>query len=160
MTGNFWRIVTVLGVGLFIMTVPRRRWQTPPAGEEFEPYFELASNRYGLPPGLLSRVAYQESRYDVRARSGAGAEGIMQIVPRWHPGVEPGDEDPIDDIFYAAKVLRQWRDRFGSWELALAAYNGGPTRLAEVLESGDDWFSLMPEETQNYVRAIGADALA
>lgn len=159
MGGSFWKIVTVLGVGFFVMAYSRRSWSTPPAGQEFEPYFELASNRYGLPAGLLSRVAYHESRYDVRARSSAGAEGMMQIIPRWHPDVVPGDADPVDDIFYAAKLLRDWRERFGSWELALAAYNGGPTRLARALESGDDWFSLMPSETQRYVTAIAADAL-
>lgn len=129
--------------------VPPPRWPTPAAGATWEPEFAAADLRYGLPRGLTSRVAWQESRYDPDAVSPAGAVGIMQIVPRWHPGVDPWD--PVASIDYGARYLREMFDRFGAWRLALAAYNAGP---AAVTRYG----SVPPyPETQRYVTAIAGD---
>lgn len=128
-------------------TVPK--WRTPPAGQRFETFFEQATQQYNLPPGLLSRVAYQESRYRPDARSPAGAVGLMQIVPRWHPEARP--EDPIHSIFYAAGYLRDLYNRFGTWPLALAAYNWGPTNITRK------GLQRAPRETRNYVVEIMRD---
>ena len=74
----------------------------------------------------------------------------MQIVPRWHPNVDP--LDPTDAIWYAARYLRNLYDRMGhSWKMALAAYNWGPGNVSRNEIS--DW----PTETKNYVRQISAD---
>lgn len=95
--------------------------------EIYKPIFDAASARYGLPAGLLLRVGEVESSLNPLARSSAGAVGIMQIVPRWHPSLgQAGALDPEKAIWYAAKILRAWRDEFGTWSLALAAYNAGP----------------------------------
>jgi soluble lytic murein transglycosylase-like protein len=110
-------------------------WSPSKRAEIFRPLFDEASRRYALPPNLLMRQADVESGYDPNARSGKGALGIMQIIPRWHPELDPGDAaadaraalDPARAIPYAAKLLRSYRDRYGSWTLALAAYNAGPT---------------------------------
>lgn len=125
-------------------------WQTPPAGLPWEDLFVSSSERFELPAGLLSRVADQESDYNPEAYNpSSGAAGMMQIVPRWHPGVDPFD--PGEAIPYAAKYLRELRDRFGSWSLALAAYNAGPSRV-------EDYGGVPPfPETLAYVREIMAD---
>lgn len=125
-------------------------WITPSAGQQFEPLFVSASERHGLPDGLLSRVAYQESMYDPQAfNATSGASGIMQIVPRFHPGVDAWN--PTEAIPYAASYLRQMFDRFGNWALALAAYNAGPTNV-------ERYGGIPPfRETINYVNAILRD---
>lgn len=126
-------------------------WSTPLAGRPWDAVFTAASIAHGLPAGLLSRVAWQESHYDPQAyNASSGAAGMMQFIPRWHPGVDPWE--PLDAIPYAAQYLRGLRDRFGSWALALAAYNAGPLRVEEY--GGIPPFP----ETQRYVAEILADA--
>ena len=127
------------------------------SGEKYRPLFDAAETKYGIPHGLLFRQAYQESRFrdDIitgKVRSSAGAVGIMQIIPRWHPEIgEVGALDPTKAVPYAAKYLSQLKKQFGSWELALAAYNWGPGNVSKY--SADRW----PLETRNYVSQITAD---
>lgn len=122
--------------------------------------FASAGAQYGLPRGLLEAVAYRESRFrpDIingTTRSSAGAVGIMQIIPRWHPEVgEAGALDPHRAIPYAAKYLRQLRDQFGTWTLALAAYNWGPGNLSKARDDRSKW----PQETRTYVDEITRNA--
>lgn len=123
--------------------------------ERFMSAFASARARYGLPARLLERVAYQESRFREDIISGqtvssAGAVGLMQIVPKWHPDVNP--RDPIASIDYAGRYLRQLFTQFGSWRLALAAYNWGPGNLSKSRDPAN-W----PRETRDYVSQIAAD---
>lgn len=138
---------------------PPRRWATPRKGRIYEPLFEAASAKYQLPLGLLSRLAQRESAYDPKAVSPAGAIGLMQIMPKFHPDLDPGELaldraaafDPKRAIPYAAKYLRQLYDRFGKWTLAVAAYNAGPTAVKKY--AGVPPF----QETRAYVAAILPD---
>lgn len=122
--------------------------------------FASASAQHGLPFAMLEAVAYRESRFrqDIitgALRSSAGAVGVMQIIPRWHPDLgEAGALDPKRAIPYAAKYLRQLRDQFGAWDLALAAYNWGPGNLRKWQTNGGNW----PTETQIYVAEITRNA--
>jgi len=118
------------------------------------PTLRAAEDANGIPRDLLTRLAYQESHFrpDIisgETVSGEGAVGIMQIVPRFHPGVDP--RDPVASIKYAAKILRGWRNQFGSWSLALAAYNAGPGNVAKY--KGIPPF----KETRTYVADIIGD---
>lgn len=132
-------------------------WKIPRAGEPYRAHFEAAERRYGVPALLLARQAYQESRFradiiDGRTRSSAGAVGIMQVIPRYHPELgEAGALDPARAIDYAARFMRRLFDRFGSWSLALAAYNAGPSNVEKY--RGVPPFA----ETQAYVRDITSD---
>lgn len=130
--------------------------------------FASAAASSGVPLDLLRRVAWQESRFDPNAKSGAGAYGIMQIVPRWHPDVDgvPGASyanaseitaalNPHQAIPHGARYLADLYRRFGSWRLALAGYNWGPTALANALAAGGAL--ALPAETRNYLVKI-ADA--
>lgn len=150
-----WLIIGALAI-VALATATARKWFTPVEGAAYDPYFDAAEKRSNLPPGLLSRIAYQESAYNPYARSGAGAIGLMQIVPRWHPNVDA--TDPIDSIYYAGQFMRENYDMFKTWGKALAAYNWGPGNLNKALIAhGDDWLDAAPRETQNYVRDITAD---
>lgn len=118
--------------------------------QEWREHFRIAEDLYGLPRGFLEAVARQESNFNPRAESHAGAQGLMQIVPRWHPDVDPWD--PEESIYYAGKIFRDYLDEFGSTEAALAAYNAGETVTRRYLnEEG----RLPPfPETQEYIERI------
>jgi len=122
--------------------------------------FAAAAEKYNLPAGLLEAVAYRESRFrpeiiDGRVRSSVGAVGIMQIMPRWHPELgEAGALDPKRAIPYAANYLNTLRKQFGTWPLALAAYNWGPGNLSKWQRDGGTW----PAETRTYVDEITRNA--
>jgi len=134
-------------------------WVTPTRGRPFEQMFLAATARYRLPAGLLSRLAARESNYNPTAKSSVGALGLMQIMPKFHPDLDPGelalDEKaaltPAIAIPYAAGYLRQLFDRFGKWTMAVAAYNAGPTAVAKY--GGVPPF----KETRDYVAAILPD---
>lgn len=126
-----------------------------PRGSEYENTFDAVSQQYGIPPGLLARVGWQESRFradiiDGTTVSGAGAIGIMQFVPRWHPDLNP--YDPIASINYAGRYLSGLHDKFGTWDLALAAYNWGEGNISKHSDP-----STWPKETRDYVAQISAD---
>jgi hypothetical protein len=126
-----------------------------------EPHMKLVGEmeeKYNIPKNVLARMLNQESRFNPNAvgpqTKFGRAQGIAQIMMQFHPGA--GDPlNPNEAIPYAAKYLREMYDRFGSWSLALAAYNAGPENV--VKHGGIPPFA----ETQNYVKAIyGVEELA
>lgn len=151
--------------------LPPTNWRAPLSTEQranlakYQPYFQSAAARYGIPLELLLRQGFQESRFRTDiitgvVRSKAGAIGIMQIIPRWHPELDAGDAaaderaalDPPRAIEYAAKFMRSLYRQFGRWDVALAAYNAGPGNVAKY--GGVPPFP----ETIAYVRDITRDA--
>jgi len=161
-TTRQWIYLISAAAGLLLVLTPRKAWALPPAGEQYRDWLDQATAAFNLPPLLLHRVAYQESHFrpeivSGKLRSSAGAVGIMQLVPRWHPSVDA--TNPKDSIFYAASYLYHLRQRFGSWAPALAAYNLGPTavdKLDGVKGNQYHWWDLLaaPKETRDYVREI------
>lgn len=135
--------------GAVVITPPQAAYEPPPQAAIWLAHFSAAEQQHGLPHNLLVRVAQQESNFNPAVVSSAGAVGLMQIIPRWHPEVDA--YDPVASIYYAAGYLRKNYDRFGSWVLALAAYNWGPTVLAR------DGLENAPRETVNYIAQIVAD---
>src|SRR5690242_1750022 len=102
-----------------------------------------------LPIEFFTRVIWQESRFNVRARSSAGAQGIAQFMPKTASSRGLLDPfDPFKSLPESASYLRELKSRFGNLGLAAAAYNAGPSRLAQWL-SGK---SHLPAETIAYVR--------
>lgn len=129
-------------------------WKGSANAQKWLPLLNAAEVKYGIPTDLLARMAYQESRFrdDIvygNTVSPAGAIGIMQIVPKYHPDVNP--YDPAASIDYAGKYLSQLYKQFGSWDMAVAAYNAGPGNVQKY--GGIPPFT----ETQNYVAQIFAD---
>lgn len=117
------------------------------AGTPFAQEFEAAGARHGVPPKLLAAVGWVESRYQVDAVSEAGAIGLMQIMPMTAQelGVDP--TDPVAAIDGAARLLADHHERFGSWDLALAAYHSG---AGAVSRAGNT----PPPRAAEYVRRI------
>jgi hypothetical protein len=99
----------------------------------------------GIDPGVFTAQISQESGFNPTARSGAGAVGIAQIVPRWHPGVDA--TDPVASLQWAARDIAQGVKKYGSYERALSAYNSGrPDKYLDPKFAGG--------QTYNYVRSI------
>jgi len=119
------------------------------AGTPYASLFESAAAKYGVSADLLSAVAKQESGYDPSVTSNAGAQGLMQLMPATARGLGVSDAfDPSQAVDGAARLLSSLLDRFGSTELALAAYNAGPGAVLR-------YDGIPPyAETQNYVRSV------
>jgi soluble lytic murein transglycosylase-like protein len=95
--------------------------------------FRKASRETGLPLSLLAAVAWEESRMNPRALSGAGARGLLQVMPGTARAVATGPDNSNANILAGARYLDQLFNRFdGNVELALAAYNAGPTAVEKI----------------------------
>src|SRR5262249_7521598 len=99
-----------------------------PAGTPYGAEITDSAQRNGLDPALLAGLIKQESGFNPNARSGAGAEGLTQLMPGTAAGLGVTNPlDPAQAIEGGAKYLKQQLDRFGGdTARALAAYNAGP----------------------------------
>jgi hypothetical protein len=117
--------------------------------KRFAAAFARAAQRWSVSATLLAAQAYRESSFNPFARSRAGALGIAQFMPATARAI--GLRDPLDPeaaIDAQAHLMRDLLRRFGSVELALAAYNAGPGAVARCL-----CVPAIPE-TQAYVASI------
>lgn len=96
---------------------------------------EQTAVRHGIPVSLfVSQVAY-ESGYNQYAVSKVGARGLTQVMRGTAPelGVSYNHlYHPETSLYAGAKYLRRQYDRFGRWDLALAAFNAGPGRVKQA----------------------------
>ena len=115
----------------------------------FGDIIRAASSRHGVDSLLLAAVIEVESSFDPRAVSHRGAVGLMQVLPAT-AGLSADDlADPTSNIDRGARYLHRLLERFGGdLELALAAYNAGPTNVRRY--GGVPPFS----ETQAYVEKV------
>lgn len=107
-----------------------------------------AAQRNGVPPDIFLSLVGAESSFDPNAQSGAGAQGLAQLMPGTAAelGVDPADS--LQNLDGGARYLAQQYARFGDWNLALAAYNAGPGAV-------EKYGGVPPyQETQNYVAKI------
>jgi soluble lytic murein transglycosylase-like protein len=117
-----------------------------------QPYAEAistAADRYGLDPKLLHALVVVESAYRPDARSPVGASGLTQLMPATASSLGVQDRfDPTQNVTGGAAYLARQMLRFGDLRLALAAYNAGPGRVAEL--------GRVPDiiETRAYVAAV------
>jgi soluble lytic murein transglycosylase-like protein len=99
-----------------------------PCDERLQPTFEEAARRYDLSVAFIRAVAQTESNCVTDAVSQAGALGVMQLMPATARDLGVDARDPAQNILGGAAYLRQQIDRFGGrLDLALAAYNAGPS---------------------------------
>ena len=94
----------------------------------------------GLEPALIRAVIQAESSFRVDAVSSAGAEGIMQLMPKTAKSLGVTDSfDVNQNVMGGSTYLKKLLDRFGDLRLALAAYNTGPGRVSSlgITDAGD-----------------------
>ena len=102
----------------------------PAAARPYAGAIARAAAQEGIDPALLASVAWSESGFRADARSGAGAVGLMQLMPATAAGMGVDPTDPAQALVGGARYLRIQLDRFGGRaDLALAAYNAGPTAV-------------------------------
>jgi Transglycosylase SLT domain len=121
------------------------------------PIMQQQAEVRGLPPMPFVRLIWKESRFNPRAVSPKGAQGIAQFMPG--TAEERGLDDPFEPtaaIVHSASLLADLRREFGNFGLAAAAYNAGAERVRAWLSGS----SRLPWETQNYVRFVTGRAVA
>lgn len=104
---------------------------TGTAPTEYDQYFEEAAKKYGVDSKMLKAITGAESSWDQNAKSGAGALGLMQVMPKnFQPGENPFD--PRDNIMAGARVYSdalKWESKNGGGlDEVLRYYNGGRRR--------------------------------
>jgi len=98
-----------------------------PIPTELRPAFVRAAKTTGLPLALLTSVAHVESQFHADARSAAGAVGVMQVLPETATLYGLDVSEPSENVLAGARYLDRLLDEMGSADLAIAAYNAGPT---------------------------------
>jgi soluble lytic murein transglycosylase-like protein len=115
------------------------------------PYLTVAkqaARKHGVPEDLFLRLVQQESGWNATARSHKGAYGLAQLMPGTARALGVDRKDPVENLEGGARYLKQQYQTFGSWRLALAAYNAGPGAVKR--HNGIPPF----KETRNYVKVI------
>jgi soluble lytic murein transglycosylase len=109
-----------------------------------------AATRNGISSSLLKAVIHVESYFNPKAVSKKGALGLMQIMPQNLEALNINDPfDPWENIMGGAQYFKAMLERFsGQVDLALAAYNAGPTAV-------EKYNDIPPyPETQRYVQKV------
>lgn len=130
---------------------------------EYKDDILAASNEFHVDRNLIAAVIFVESHYNPQAGSGAGAKGLMQLLPATAKGVAKNIGmtnytnsmiyDPAVNIRLGTAYLRSSIDsRGGNVDVALANYNGGPS-VAGLFQIALDR-SLLPRETNSYIRKV------
>lgn len=115
---------------------------------EFLAVAKAAAAKHGIPEDLFLRLVQRESGWNPNAVSAKGATGLAQLMPATAAKLGVDATDPEENLHGGARYLRMMYDRFGSWRLALAAYNAGP--LAVEQAGGVPDYA----ETKSYVAII------
>ena len=124
--------------------------------EKIDYAIEKYSNKYGVDSKLIKSIINVESNFNPNVVSEAGAQGLMQLMPEISQSL--GVTNPLDieqNIEGGVRHIKSYIDRYnGEIEMALMAYNGGPTRMMNrgVISINDIY--KMPKETQNYVPKV------
>ena len=115
---------------------------------EFLALAKSAARKHGVPEDLFLRLVQQESGWNQGAVSPKGAIGLAQLMPGTASRLGVDANDAEENLEGGARYLAMMYSRFGSWKLALAAYNAGP----QAVENAGGVPNY--QETQNYVKAI------
>jgi len=128
------------------------RFVSPRYGGRYAgPYLAIAremARRHNVPEDLFLRLVQTESNWKSNARSHKGAIGLAQLMPGTAALLRVNPTDPRQNLEGGARYLRMMYDKFGSWRLALAAYNAGPGAV-------EKYDGIPPfRETKRYVKKI------
>jgi soluble lytic murein transglycosylase-like protein len=124
--------------------------------ERIDNAISVSSKKHGVDPNLIRAIIKVESDFNPKCVSSAGAKGLMQLMPE--NCKDFGVTDPFNieqNIEGGTREIKSYLDKYnGNVEMALMAYNGGPSRMARRgVKSIDDIYK-MPKETQNYVPKV------
>jgi hypothetical protein len=132
---------------------------TLPSNLPNSPYVQTAvqdAQNVGIPPSYFTEQINQESGYNPKALSPAGAEGIAQFLPATAAGLGINPWDPIQALDAASKLMLSYDQTWGGdYAAALASYNAGSGTVQQCHTlKGVAWLACTPTQTQHYVLAI------
>lgn len=135
-------VATLVGTATAVRAFPQPLADLPPASpyvarrcplpKTLRPAFVHAARDTGLPLSMLVAVGKVESNLEVNARSEAGARGLLQLMPATAAALQLNIDNPGTNVLAGARYLSEMLERFSSTDLALAAYNAGPTAVQEA----------------------------
>jgi len=120
----------------------------PGEGPRWAAAVDAIARRHGIEPRLLAALVWTESNFRPDAVSHAGALGLTQLMPDTARGLRVDPRDPLANLDGGARYLRAQLETFGRVDLALAAYNAGPSRVSRARGVPDI------VETQLYVTRV------
>ena len=103
------------------------------------------ANANHLDPLLVLALMHEESGFDFEALSPVGASGLLQLMPATSNYLSASrdlfdpyfvERDPVINVVFGIDYLAELRTQFGSWDVALTAYNRGPNVVRHLLEQG------------------------
>lgn len=100
-----------------------------PIPGRFRTAFVRAARDTGFQLSMLVAVAEVESRFKPDARSQADARGLLQVLPSTGKSLNLSVDTPSTNVLAGARYLKILLDRYSRTDLALAAYNAGPTAV-------------------------------
>jgi len=118
-----------------------------PIPARFRSAFTRAARDTGLQLSMLVAVAQVESQFRPNARSGADARGLLQVMPTTARELRLDVDEPSSNVLAGARYLRLMLERFQRTDLALAAYNAGPTLVDRLGRAPST-------ETQTYIANV------
>jgi len=152
--------------GRYGAAIPQSGWPIPRTGLSLQP------PPGPVPPALVLAIMRQESSFDPKIISPAGAYGLMQLMPQTAAQLARADHiqagplsDPTINMRLGTLYLAGLIDRFALVPVAIAAYNAGPHRVQQWLDAAaptaddsdamTDWIESIPfAETRNYVQRV------
>jgi len=124
-------------------------------------YIDTIGRSYGIPQDIWRGLIATESSYNPNAVSHMGAIGLTQLMPGTarELGVDP--YDPFQNLDGGARYLSQQYERFGDWDLALAAYNTGPGTVQRhgVTSAGRKYIDTVKAKAGQALENFGKKAL-
>lgn len=124
-------------------------------GGKYGDYINQAAQKYGVDANLIAAIIKQESNFNTNARSGAGAMGLMQLMPGTASDLGVKNAyDPYQNIMGGTKYIAQQLEKFGGdIQKALYAYNAGAGNVSKILSSAQGQW----KEPKNYADRVLAN---
>lgn len=129
----------------------------PEPGRRYAPAIRRAAAAAGIDPRLLAALVWAESGFRPDATSAAGAIGLTQLMPGTAAALGVDPRDPMQNLEGGARYLAAQIQRFGSVELALAAYSAGPGAVAAAGGIPSAGTRAYVDRVLGYLRVLGGD---